>query len=123
MPLHSKDYPSAKWSGGKDELDTHGEGQNLKAIGITAQVFWGDAIIFSYFLINRSPHSKLKEGILDEIWSEKKLKLSHMKVFGCPAYAHVEEIERSKLDQKSQKLIFIGYPQLVKGFLLWDPHF
>ena len=70
--------------------------------------------------MNRSPHYKLNGGILEEIWSRKKVELGHLKVFGCTAYAHVEAIERSKLDPKSQKMTFIRYPQEVKGYLLWD---
>ena len=50
------------------------------------------------------------------------MELGHLKVFGCPAYALVEGAERSKLDPKSRKLIFIGFPPGVKGYLLVDPH-
>ena len=48
------------------------------------------------------------------------MELGHLKVFGCIAYAHVEATKRSKLDSKSQKMTFIGYPQGVKGYLLWN---
>ena len=29
--------------------------------------FWGDALIFSYFLMNRFPYYKLNGGILEEV--------------------------------------------------------
>ena len=51
------------------------------------------------------------------------MELDHRKVFGCPAYALMEEAEWSRLDPKSQKLIFIGYSIGMKGYLLWDPYF
>ena len=79
--------------------------------------FWGDAIIFSYFLVNRSPHRKLNGDIPEEVYSGK-VELGHLKIFACPTYAHVEVIERSKLDPKSQRMTFIRYPQGVKGYLL-----
>ncbi|EHA8589970.1 putative Retrovirus-related Pol polyprotein from transposon TNT 1-94 [Cocos nucifera] len=60
--------------------------------------------------MNRFPHNMLNGGILEEVWSKKKVELGHLKVFGCIAYAHMEATERSKLDSKSQKMIFIGYP-------------
>ena len=63
--------------------------------------FWGDALTFSCFLVNRSPNRKLDGGIPEEVWSEKKVELSHLKIFGCSAYALVEATERSKLDPKS----------------------
>ena len=31
------------------------------------------------------------------------------------------EQERTKLDPKSKKYIFLGYANWVKGYLLWDP--
>ena len=84
--------------------------------------FWGDPLTFPCFLINRSLHKKLNGGILEEVWSEKKVELGHLKVFSCLTYALVEGAKRSKLDLKSQKLVFIGYPKGVKGYLLVDPH-
>ncbi|XP_073109307.1 uncharacterized protein [Elaeis guineensis] len=41
--------------------------------------FWGDAVTFAYFLINRSPHRKLNGGIPEEVWSGKKVELGHLK--------------------------------------------
>uniref|UniRef100_UPI00403FCC78 hypothetical protein n=1 Tax=Areca yellow leaf disease phytoplasma TaxID=927614 RepID=UPI00403FCC78 len=67
------------------------------------------------FSINRSPYFKLNGGLPEEAWSGKKVELGHLKVFGCPAYAHVEATERSKLDPKSRKMIFIGYPRGSQG--------
>ena len=29
--------------------------------------------------------------------------------------------ERTKLDAKSKKCVFLGYPKRVKGYMLWDP--
>ena len=80
-------------------------------------------ITFSYFSINRSLNLKLNGGIPKEIWSGKKVEHGHMKIFGCPANALMEATKRSKLDPKSQKMIFIRIPYGVNGYLLWDPHF
>ena len=44
-----------------------------------------------------------------------------MKVFGSIAYMHVLDEKRSKLDDKSKKLVFIGYYQKTKGYKLFDP--
>ena len=51
------------------------------------------------------------------------MELGHLKVVDCPAYTLVEEAEQSKLDPKSQKIIFIEYPAGVKGYLLWNSYF
>jgi hypothetical protein len=42
-------------------------------------------------------------------------------VFGCDAYVHVLKENRSKLDNKAEKCIFIGYKDGVKGYNLWNP--
>ena len=56
-----------------------------------------------------------------EVWSGKKPLVRHLRVFGCEAYAHVPKKNRSKLENKAVKCIFIGYSVGVKGYKLWDP--
>ena len=56
-----------------------------------------------------------------EVWIGKKPSLSHLRVFGCVAYVHVPKEKRTKLDIKSEKCIFIGYKDGLKGYKLWNP--
>ena len=42
-------------------------------------------------------------------------------MFGCRAFAHVPDNERSKLDGKSKECIFLGYSHDQFGYRLWDP--
>jgi hypothetical protein len=56
-----------------------------------------------------------------EVWSRKKPSLQHLRVFGCDAYVHVPKENRSKMDNKDEKCIFIGYKDGVKGYKLWNP--
>ena len=55
-----------------------------------------------------------------EVWTGKKPSLSHLRVFGCDAYVHVPKEKRTKLDSKSEKCIFIGYKDGLKGYKLWS---
>ena len=55
-----------------------------------------------------------------EVWSGRKPNISHLKVFGCMAYAHVPESQRNKLDKKAVKLRFVGYSIQSKGYRLLD---
>jgi hypothetical protein len=52
---------------------------------------------------------------------KKKTSLQHLRVFGCDSYVHVPNENRSKLDKKAKKCIFIGYKVGVKGYKIWNP--
>ena len=82
--------------------------------------FWANAIHTTTYLINRSPHKTLESCLPIEVWIGQEVKLDHLRVFGCLAYAHIEKEERSKLDPKSRKYIFLGYGRYEFGYMLWD---
>ena len=42
----------------------------------------------------------------EEVWSGKEVKFSHLKVFGCVSYVHIDSDARSKLDAKSKICFF-----------------
>ncbi|KAH9800545.1 Integrase catalytic domain-containing protein [Citrus sinensis] len=44
------------------------------------------------YLINRSPSTALRFKTPQEIWSGKPPDLSNLRIFGCPAYAHIKQI-------------------------------
>jgi hypothetical protein len=74
-----------------------------------------------YMLLgNISPSSMLVDKTSHEIWIGKKPSLEHLKVFGCDAYVHVVKENRSKLDNKAKKCIFVGYKDGMKGYKLWN---
>jgi hypothetical protein len=84
------------------------------------QEFWVEAVGTTCYLVNRSPSSTLDDKTPYEVWTRKKPSLEHLRVFGCDAYVHVPKENRSKMDNKSEKCIFIGYKDGVKGYKLWN---
>ncbi|MCO5556599.1 hypothetical protein L7F22_010150 [Adiantum nelumboides] len=60
-------------------------------------------------LINRSPSKVLDGGVTEEAWTSKPPSYAHLRVFGREAYVYVPKEQRSKLDPKSSKCIFVGY--------------
>ena len=51
------------------------------------------------------------------MWFSKKPKLSFLKVWGCDAY--VKKFQPDKLEPKSEKCIFIGYPKETVGYTFY----
>eukprot|EP00253_Pinus_taeda_P024014 PITA_24014 len=85
------------------------------------QEFWAEAVDTACYFVNRSPSSALEDKTPQEVWTGKKPSLSHLRVFGCDAYVHVPKEKRTKLDSKSEKCIFIGDKDGLKGYKLWNP--
>ena len=44
-----------------------------------------------------------------------------MHIFGCEAYIHIPKQNRRKLDDKAEKLIFIGYSEQSKAYRFLNP--
>ena len=78
--------------------------------------FWGYALEMSAFTLNRAP-SKSVETTPYELWFGKKPKLSFLKVWGCDAY--VKKLQPDKLEPKSEKCVFIGYPKETVGYTFY----
>jgi hypothetical protein len=70
---------------------------------------------------HRLPSSALDNKTPHEVWSGKKPSHQHLRVFGFDPYVHVPKENRSKMDKKDKKCIFIGYKDGVKGYKLWNP--
>jgi hypothetical protein len=73
------------------------------------------------YLVNRSPLLMLNEKTPQEVWTSEKPSLTHINVFGYESYVHVSKENRSKLDKKDEKCIFIGYEDGLKGYNIWNP--
>ncbi|KAL3846133.1 hypothetical protein ACJIZ3_003536 [Penstemon smallii] len=76
----------------------------LRTAGM-AKSFWAEAVKTACYVINRSPSTAIDLKTPMEI----------------PVYVMYNAQERSKLDPKSRKCIFLGYADGVKGYRLWDP--
>jgi hypothetical protein len=79
--------------------------------------FWDDAASAICYLINRSPSIAIEKKTPMEIWSSSPSDYSHLKVFSCTAYAHVDN---GKLEYKVAKCVFLGYGLGVKRYKLWN---
>lgn len=92
----------------------------LKAKKLPDQ-FWGDAVTCAVYLLNRASTKSVQGITPQEAWSGLKPTVSHLRVFGCIAYSHISDEKRGKLDDKSEKCIFVGYSENSKAYRLYNP--
>ncbi|KAJ8468023.1 hypothetical protein OPV22_030575 [Ensete ventricosum] len=83
--------------------------------------FWDEALMTVVDVINISPYTALDYDVAEHVWSGKDVSYMHLRVFGCRAFAHIPNNERSKLDGKTKECIFLGYSHDQFGYRLWDP--
>ena len=82
--------------------------------------FWAEAVNTAAYTRNRSPTNSLNNATPFECLFNRKPDVSNLKVFGCVAYVHIPNHQRKKLEEKSRKCMFVGYPDGTKGFKLYD---
>eukprot|EP00253_Pinus_taeda_P026028 PITA_26028 len=83
--------------------------------------YWAEVVHCATYILNRCPKKAVMNRVPKEAWSGRKQRVTHMKVFGCVAYAHIPDQLRKKLDSKGEKCIFIGYNEESKAYRLYNP--
>ncbi|KAH9753878.1 Integrase catalytic domain-containing protein [Citrus sinensis] len=79
-------------------------------------LFWAEPTKTACYIVNRSPSTAIGLKTAMEIWTGKPADYSYLHVFGCPVYVMYNAQERTKLDTKSKRCIFLGYADGVKGY-------
>ncbi|KAK8662705.1 hypothetical protein V6N13_024596 [Hibiscus sabdariffa] len=79
--------------------------------------FWGYALETAAFTLNRVP-SKSVQKTPHEMWTGRRPNMSFMKIWGCKAY--VKHQMSTKLEPKSEKCTFVGYPKETKGYYVYN---
>ena len=83
--------------------------------------FWAEAVNTSVYICNRCPTSALDGVTPYECLFKQKPDVGNLHVFGCVSYVHIPDGQRTKLEGKSRKSIFVGYPEGTKGYKFYDP--
>ena len=78
--------------------------------------FWGYALETAAYLLNRVP-TKSVVSTPYEIWKGKKPDLKVVKIWGCPA--HVRRHNHDKLESRTERCKFVGYPKETCGYYLY----
>lgn len=81
--------------------------------------YWAEAVNMAAYIVNRIPCTRLqkcKEKTPEEAFTKKKSDLSDLKLFGSKVLVLKPKQKRSKWDENTTKMIFVGYDDCVKGF-------
>jgi hypothetical protein len=84
--------------------------------------YWTEAINCANYIVNLTPTKALKNITPEEAWTKIKPDVSHLCVFDSTTWAHILDEKRKALQPKSEKCIFVGYFEDVKGYRLLEPH-
>jgi hypothetical protein len=57
------------------------------------------------------------------MFSGKKPKVIHLKIFRCPVFVHIRKERRTKLYPSEKKGIFVGYYEVFKAFRIYIPSY
>ncbi|KAL0300270.1 UNVERIFIED_CONTAM: Retrovirus-related Pol polyprotein from transposon RE1 [Sesamum angustifolium] len=84
------------------------------------KAFWAEAVYTAVYLLNRCPTKAVQNMTPIEAWSGKKPSAKHLRVFGSICYVHIPTEKRHKLEEKTEKGIFLGYNTQSKGYRIYN---
>ena len=64
---------------------------------------WVEAAGTAVYIQNKSPHAILGEKTPEEVFTNKKPAVDHMRMFGTLVYIHVPKEKRAKLEASEKK--------------------
>ena len=106
----------------------------MLSYGKLPRVLWKEAMLTANYIRNYRPTAVLKAIPPNSVWKKEvyllrnvdtsvcldkkhfECSLKHLRTFGCNVYVHVPEAQRKKLDNVSERGIFIGYSNDRVGY-------
>ena len=87
--------------------------------------YWGEAITFAAYLINRVPSSSINfqtplQALTNAVVAPTIPNLSPH-VFGCMAFVHLHKHQCTKLTSGALQYVFVGYVLHKKGYRCYHP--
>jgi transposase InsO family protein len=87
-------------------------------------IFWHECITSAAHVKNRLPHSAIDQRVTPyELWKRKKPDISHLRVWGCTAYALKPDHQLTKLGHRTKTCILVGFghDEGQRAYRLYDP--
>jgi hypothetical protein len=83
--------------------------------------FWGEAVSTAVFILNRSPTKALKDKTPYEAWYGRQPDVSFLRTFGCIGHVKNTKPFIGKLEDRSTRMVLLGYEEGSKAYKLFDP--
>ncbi|GJU14097.1 retrotransposon protein, putative, ty1-copia subclass [Tanacetum coccineum] len=117
--LHSTtQWLSRGWRGKQTLLDMV---RSMMSQTTLLKSFWDYALETAARILNMVPTKKVEKTPY-EVWHGQAPKLSYLKVWGCEALVKRDTLTKpDKLEPRSIKCIFIGYPKETMGYSFYYP--
>ncbi len=115
--------PYSHWQLVKIERQWITLAEGAKTILLHAELpdrFWGHAFMDMVYIRNMCSSSG-SNGIPVKLITGKAPNLSNLRVFGCPAFVHIDASRRRKLQDKAWKGTFVGYAFDSPAWLIYNP--
>ena len=84
------------------------------------EYLWGEAIKIANYILNRVPSQSVPKTPF-QLWTSRKPSLNHFWVWGCPTEVRLYNPQEKKLDPRTVRYFFIGYPDHSKGYKFYNP--
>ncbi|KAL0298475.1 UNVERIFIED_CONTAM: Retrovirus-related Pol polyprotein from transposon TNT 1-94 [Sesamum radiatum] len=85
-----------------------------------AKSFLGRSSLHCSLSTQQVSHKAVQNMTPIEAWSGKKPSAKHLRVFGSICYVHIPTEKRHKLEEKTEKGIFLGYSTQSKGYRIYN---
>ena len=81
---------------------------------------WEKATSTIVYIQNKSPHAILENKTQEEAFTDEKLEVEHLRIFGCLVYIHVLKKRRMKLELSGKKGTFVDYSETSKDYRIYE---
>ena len=82
--------------------------------------FWAEAVNTSCYISNRVFKRPILNKTSYELWNNKKLKISYLRVFGYKCFILNIKDNLRKFDYKADEGIFVGYSTTIKAYRVFN---
>ncbi|HEV7736056.1 MAG TPA: reverse transcriptase domain-containing protein, partial [Chlamydiales bacterium] len=123
--IHQLTAPYSSFENGKSERQHRTLMDRARSIltqtGLRVSM-WGECILTSCYIKNRTPMNALKGKTPYEMWHDRKPDLSHMREIGCQVFVLKNDASKTpKIYSRSIECILIGYAKNSKAYRCYDP--